>query len=153
MVARRRKAAGEVPALADGLPSWLFRFKYAEWGEGFEPGSPDRDAIGRPFMGSLELYNAARQRWRAARRDWCRTNDRIMSGVWPETHERFASLAEQEPGRVVRPDFEAEADNFRERARVVMAAYGGKASDQGRELTVGEADFPVYGSGDPEEDS
>lgn len=117
--------------MADGPPPWLFRFKYAEWGEGFEPGSPDPDSLGRPFMGSLESYNAARERWRRARQDWCQANGRILSGVWPETHDRFAAMAERDPARVVRPDFEAEADNFRERARVVMAAYGSGTFQEG----------------------
>ncbi|WP_143737847.1 hypothetical protein [Microbispora sp. GKU 823] len=132
-MARRKKAAATAEHPSEA-PEWLFHFRYAEWVEGCSPGNPDPDTAGRPYMGSLELYEKGRRRWHAAVVDWLAERDlfmwdhRMPSGGYSELKE----LERDQPWRVVANDWQADADMMRERAALVMAAYGGAANAKGQ---------------------
>ena len=157
MARRRRPDAEALPEIDEQPPPWLFHFEYASWLPGFSPERPDPDCVG-PFMGPLHVWMAAKERWHVDAHAWLAKHDLYMDGHRQPDQRvvEWLEFKKAHPHRVIdgrRGIRAANAEKTRQRVRTMPPEAGGKHSDQGKGATAAEEDFPVYGSGDPEEGS
>ena len=154
MARRRRAQAEDRPELDEQEPEWLFHFDYASWLPGFSPEHPDPDRFG-PFTGDLHVWMAANERWHAEAHAWLAKHDLYMDGHRQPDQRvvEWLEFKKAHPHRVIdgrRGMHAANAEKTRERVRTMLPEAGGNHPDRGKGATAAEADFPMYGSGDPE---
>ncbi|MBG0818199.1 hypothetical protein [Planomonospora sp. ID82291] len=103
-MATRRKPAAPEGAPADAPPTWLFRFRYAEWEDGYSPENPNLAHWGKPLheVGfTVGQYQRAKRRYEAAAEAWLAERGLYARGLRePREWQEFQRMRREEPWKV-----------------------------------------------------